>query len=111
MNEMLRTMGAGMWATFRRVQFPTALPYFFSGLKIAVTLAVIGAVVAEFVGSTEGLGYMLLQANANLQTSLLFAIIAVLTCLGLALFYLVELIERVTIPWHSTRRDLSARTL
>ncbi|GAA4699565.1 ABC transporter permease [Nocardioides conyzicola] len=111
MNEMLRTMGAGMWSTFRRVQFPTALPHFFAGLKIAVTLAVIGAVVAEFVGSTEGLGYMLLQANANLQTSLLFAIIAVLTLLGLALFYLVEIIERVTIPWHSTRRDLSARTL
>jgi NitT/TauT family transport system permease protein len=93
------------------VQFPTALPYFFAGLKIAVTLALIGAVVAEFVGSTEGLGYMLLQANANLRTSLLFAIIILLTFLGLMLFYVVELIERLTIPWHSTHRDLSAKTL
>jgi NitT/TauT family transport system permease protein len=111
MNDMLHTLGGGAWATFRRVQFPTALPYFFAGLKIAVTLALIGAVVAEFVGSTEGLGYMLLQANANLRTSLLFAIIILLTFLGLMLFYVVELIERLTIPWHSTHRDLSAKTL
>jgi NitT/TauT family transport system permease protein len=83
---------------------PTALPYFFGGLKVAATLAVVGAVVGEFVGADRGLGYLLLVSNSNLDTALLFATIVALTALGLILFYIIEIVEHFLIPWHVSRR-------
>jgi NitT/TauT family transport system permease protein len=106
--ELAAIMGAPTWKTFARVRFPASLPYLFGGLKVAVTLAVTGAVVGEFVGANEGLGFVILQANGNLDTPTLFAGLLVLTLLGVALFVLVELAEYWALPWHASRRGRAA---
>lgn len=110
MASLVKSMGGGTWSIFRKVRLPAALPSFFSGLKVAITLAVVGAVVGEFVGATQGLGYLLLRANANLDTPLLFAAIVILTTVGLILYYAVSLIERLAIPWHVSQRSESDTT-
>ncbi len=104
MIDLARSMGATKLQIFMRFRMPTALPYFFGGLKVAATLAVVGAVVGEFVGADRGLGYLLLVSNSNLDTALLFATIAALTALGLILFYMIEILEHFLIPWHVSRR-------
>lgn len=104
MLDLVRSMGAGRLQIFTRIRLPSSLPYLFSGLKIAVTLAVAGAIVGEFVGADKGLGYLLLVANSNLNTPLLFASITVLTVIGIVLYYLIETLEHALIPWHITRR-------
>jgi NitT/TauT family transport system permease protein len=102
--DLIRSMGGSRLEVFRRVRIPSALPYFFSGLKVAVTLALVGAVVGEFVGSTRGLGFLIVQASGMMKNRLVFAGILVLSAIGIVLFYLVELLERILIPWHVTRR-------
>ena len=104
MIDLARSMGATRTQIFTRFRLPTSLPYLFSGLKVAATLAVVGAVVGEFVGADKGLGYLLLVANSNLQTALLFATIVFLTFQGLILFYIIEFLERLLIPWHVSQR-------
>ena len=104
MIDLARSMGATKLQLFMRFRFPTSLPYVFSGLKVAATLAVVGAVVGEFVGADKGLGYLLLVSNSNLDTPLLFAAIVCLTALGLILFYVIEVLEHLFIPWHVSRR-------
>jgi NitT/TauT family transport system permease protein len=104
MIELSATMGAGPLQTFTKIRFPASLPYLFSGLKVAVTLAVTGAVVGEFVGANEGLGYVILQANGNLDTPMLFAGLLVMSLIGVVLFVLVELAEHLLLPWHASRR-------
>jgi len=102
--ELLRSSGATRWRAFRMVQLPAALPVLFSGFKVAAALAATAAVVAEFVASDRGLGYLLLEYNGNLDTAMSFAAIFVLTALGLALYGVVEFAERLAIPWHVSRR-------
>jgi NitT/TauT family transport system permease protein len=85
---------------FVRIRLPQALPEIFTGLKVGAALSATAALVAEFVASDRGLGYLLLQYNGNLETPMVFAIIVVLSAIGLALYYTVELIEKLTIPWH-----------
>jgi NitT/TauT family transport system permease protein len=104
MRDLARSMGATRMQIFRDFRLPTSLPYLFSGLKVAATLAVAGAVVGEFVGADKGLGYLLLVTNSNMETSLMFATIVALTFIGLAFFYIVEFIEKLLIPWHVTHR-------
>src|SRR5690606_34238215 len=89
MLELAATMGAGPLATFTKIRLPASLPHLFSGLKVAVTLAVTGAVVGEFVGANEGLGYVILQANGNLDTPMLFAGLLVMSAIGVVLFVVV----------------------
>lgn len=103
--DLSATMGASRWKTFRKIRFPNALPHLMSGLKVAVTLAVVGAVVGEFVGADEGLGYVLLLASGNLNSSLLFADLILMSALGVVLFVLVEAAEALLIPWHASRRQ------
>lgn len=103
--DLSATMGASRWKTFRKIRFPNALPHLLSGLKVAVTLAVVGAVVGEFVGADEGLGYVLLLASGNLNSSLLFADLILMSALGVVLFVLVEAAESLLIPWHASRRQ------
>lgn len=98
------SMGASRWQTFRKIRFPASLPHLFSGLKVAITLAVVGAVVGEFVGANEGLGYLLLVANGSLNSTLLFAVLIAMSLMGIVLFVLVEFAERIAIPWHASRR-------
>jgi NitT/TauT family transport system permease protein len=100
-------MGLGPVATFFKIRLPSALPSVFGGLKISITLAVVGAVVGEFVGGDAGLGYLLMTANGSLDTPLLFAGIFALTVQGVVLYFLVELAERLAIP----RRTANATVL
>ncbi|MGY0020079.1 ABC transporter permease [Streptomyces sp. YJ-C3] len=110
MLQLSATMGASPWQTFRKIRFPASLPHLFSGLKVAVTLAVTGAVVGEFVGANEGLGYVILQANGNLDTPMLFAGLLVMSLIGVVLFVAVEIAEKLLLPWHASRRDAAAVT-
>lgn len=104
MNDLARSMGASKLQVFARFRLPTSLPYLFSGLKVAATLAVAGAVVGEFVGADKGLGYLLLVTNSNLETALMFATLFALTFIGLIFFYIVEVLEALLIPWHVSHR-------
>jgi NitT/TauT family transport system permease protein len=104
MSDLARSMGATRWQLFARFRLPTSLPYLFSGLKVAATLSVAGAVVGEFVGADKGLGYLLLVTNSNMETALMFATIVALTVIGLVFFYVVEFLEAFLIPWHVTHR-------
>ncbi|KAA3658524.1 MAG: ABC transporter permease [Chloroflexi bacterium] len=104
MLDLAKSMGATPLQTFMRFRLPTSLPYLFSGLKVASTLAVVGAVVGEFVGADQGLGYLLLVTNSNLQTAQMFGVIIALTLQGLILYYLIQWIEDLLIPWHITVR-------
>jgi putative hydroxymethylpyrimidine transport system permease protein len=97
--RLMRTLDAGPWTTFRRVSLPSALPQLFSGARVAATYATIGAVFGEWSGSTDGLGYVMLQATPQLQTALVFASILVLTTESILLFLAVSLLERVLVPW------------
>ena len=96
---LTRTMGASRWQTFRYVRLPSALPVIFSGLKVSATIAVTAAIVAEFVGSNNGLGYRLLVASQYLDTPLIFAILLLMTVIGLGLNYVVEIVEYFLLPW------------
>ena len=104
MTDLARSMGATRMQVFTRFRLPTSLPYLFSGLKVAATLAIAGTVVGEFVGADKGLGYLLLVTNSNMQTSLMFATIVALSIIGLVFYYLVELLESLLIPWHVSHR-------
>jgi NitT/TauT family transport system permease protein len=106
---LARSMGFGSVATFFKIRLPNALPAVFGGLKISITLAVVGAVVGEFVGGDAGLGYLLMVANGSMDTQLLFAGIVALTILGVALYLLVELAERLAIPRHIVAGNKGAR--
>ncbi|WP_315914535.1 ABC transporter permease [Arthrobacter sp. lap29] len=102
--ELTSTMGASSIKTFLKVRLPASLPQLFSGLKVAATLAVTGAVVGEFVGANEGLGYVILQANGNIDTAMLFAALIIMSLMGILLFALIQIAEWFLIPWHSSRR-------
>jgi NitT/TauT family transport system permease protein len=104
--DFARTTGAGGWRLFAKIRLPQALPHIFTGLKVGAALSATAAVVAEFVASDKGLGYLLLQYNGQLETPMVFAIIVLLSLIGLAVYYAVEVVERFTIPWHvSQQRD------
>lgn len=100
------SMGAGRVRTFLKIRLPYALPYIFSGLKVAITLAVVGAIVGEFVGANRGLGYYMLVASANVRTDIIFADIVVLSVLAMVLFYAVQLVEMLVLPWRQRRQEL-----
>lgn len=106
---LAQSMGLSALATFCKIQLPNALPSIFAGLKISITLAVVGAVVGEFVGGQGGLGYLLLIANGNMDTALLFAGIVALTVLGVVFFALIGLVERLVLPPHAVERTSFAR--
>jgi NitT/TauT family transport system permease protein len=97
--ELARSLRATRLQVFAKVQFPAALPFIFSGAKVAVTLAVIGAVIGEFVGSVSGLGNLLLTANSQLDSALAWAALIWLSILGIVLFAAVALAERLLMPW------------
>ena len=105
---LARSMGLGAIDTFFKIRLPDALPAIFAGLKISITLAVVGAVVGEFVGGDAGLGYLLMVANGSMDTQLLFAGIVCLTILGVGLDLVVELTERIAVPRHIIARDRGA---
>jgi len=97
--ELARSLQCSRLQTFFKIQLPSALPSIFSGAKIAVTLAVIGAVIGEFIGSNEGLGNLLLTANSQLNTPLVWAALIVLSVLGMVLYGIVVVAEKFLMPW------------
>jgi ABC-type nitrate/sulfonate/bicarbonate transport system permease component len=99
LTRMMRTINAGRRQVFLRVEVPTALPYAFSGAKIAVAVAVIGAVFGEWAGADRGLGFLMLQDNAQLETARLFASVFVLSTIAISLFAVVSLVERRVLRW------------
>ena len=101
MIYLVRSMGAGRAQTFFKIRLPKALPSIFGGFRVAMIQAVIGAIVAEYLAAERGLGYLQLVAQSRLDMPLLFASVVVLSLLGIALFNLVALTERLMTPWAS----------
>jgi len=97
--RLLRTLGAGRWTRFRLAKLPAALPFLFSGARVAIAVSVIGAVFGELVGASDGLGYLMTRAAADFLTARVFAAIVVLAAMGIGLFSLVAIAERLLLPW------------
>jgi ABC-type nitrate/sulfonate/bicarbonate transport system permease component len=102
---LLTTFGAGPWRRFWLAQVPAALPSLFSGIRIAITFSVIGAVFGELVGASEGLGYLMQRAAAQFQTARVFAALFILAGLGVGLFAIATLLERILLPWRRPIRN------
>ena len=96
---LFHLMGAGYLRSMRLLYWPWALPHFFAGLKVGVSVATIGAVIGEWLGAQQGLGYLMIQANARLKVDLVFAAILYLSVMGCSLWALVGVIERRVITW------------
>jgi NitT/TauT family transport system permease protein len=106
--KLLKSMGASRWQILWLVRLPGAMPSFFSGLRIAATYSVTGAIVGEFVGASKGLGIYMITAGNSHAIPVVFALIVVTAALSLVLFGLVSLIEHLTLPWyHASRQSLS----
>ena len=98
--NLLRAAGASGWRILRTIRAPSALPAFFSGCKLAVTFAVGGAAIGEWIGGQSGLGYLMRFQNDSLLVPDMFATVVVLTLLGVTLFFAVGIVERIAVPWH-----------
>ncbi|KJS16610.1 MAG: ABC transporter permease [Peptococcaceae bacterium BRH_c4b] len=105
MINMLRAMGSSRWGIIRIVRLPAALPSFFSGLKIAGTYAVMGAVIGEWLGASSGLGVYMTRASHSYQLDRVFAAIVVISLVSLMLFFTVTLLARLTMPWYYKERS------
>lgn len=97
--SLMRSVGASDTKILMRVRIPHSLPHLIAGLKVAVTFSVIGAIVGEFAGANEGLGYVIQFASTQLDTPLIFAALIVVSVLGLLFYYVVEYAERLLVPW------------
>lgn len=106
MLDLMRVLGASRYKTFVRVKLPAALPHIFGSFKVAITLAVIGAVIAEFVGAERGLGFMIVRAQSHFRTDLMFASLFLLVVLGIVLFLGLVVMERLAIPWYGKMKRL-----
>lgn len=103
-QDFARSTGASPWRMFVKIRLPQSLPHIFTGLKVGAAMAATAAVVAEFVGSDSGLGYLILEYNGFIETAKVFAAIILLSIAGLVVYYSVELAERLTIPWHVSQK-------
>lgn len=100
--KLMRSLGASRLAILRKVELPASLPSFFSGLRVAASISVIGAVFGEWAGADDGLGRLVLLGNNQLQTPRVYAGVVILTLMAIALFALATLAERVALPWRRT---------
>jgi len=102
--NLLRTMGANKWQIFTKIRIPNCLPFFFSGARVAATLSVIGAVIGEWVGASEGLGYLMIRSKPLFLTERVFVAIFILSLIGILLFLLLLIIEKLSIPWANNKK-------
>jgi NitT/TauT family transport system permease protein len=102
--DMAKSMKASPLQILLKIRFPTALPHMFAGMKVAISLALVGAIAGEFVASQVGLGYVILISQGMFQTTRVFVAILLLGILGTILFFTVALIERMLVPWHVSQR-------
>jgi NitT/TauT family transport system permease protein len=100
--NMVDGLSATKWEVFRYLRWPTSLPYLFSALRIASTASLLGAIVAEWIGSNKGLGYLILASTYDYRTPLLYATMAVASAIALALFGLISVLENYFVPWRRT---------
>ncbi|HET9059233.1 MAG TPA: ABC transporter permease [Acidimicrobiales bacterium] len=98
--DLLRSMGAHRFVIFSKLQLPAAMPHFFAGLRIAITYAVVGAVFAEYVGASSGLGIFMSEQFSQFRTDLVYASVAVVAAVSLGLFAMTYFVERLVIPWY-----------
>ena len=108
--DLARSLRGGRLATLWRIRFPCALPSLFAGMKVAISLALVGAIVGEFVSSQRGLGYVILSAQGTFDTARVFAAIGVLAVMGMVLFWGVAWAEQLAIPWHASQQSHAAHT-
>lgn len=106
MLELARTYKGSKLQMFWKIRFPNALPSIFAGMKVAISLSLIGTIVGEFVGSSRGLGFVILQSQGTYNTPRVFAAILLLTIIGIIFYQVVDLIERRAMPWHVAHRHL-----
>lgn len=107
-EHLLASMGAGRWTIFRLARIPSALPYFFAGLRISITYAVVGAIFAEYAGAFKGLGIYILNAKNNFRPDLVLAAVVICALLTLSLFAITVILQRFFTPW--LRRGKGARS-
>lgn len=105
MLDLASTLHGGRWDVLRRIRFPSALPSIFAGMKVAMSLALVGAIVGEFVASDRGLGYVIMAAQGTFDTPRVFAAIFVLAAGGMVLFWLLSVMERLLLPWHASQQS------
>ena len=106
LSDLARSLCASKPQLLRRIKLPNAVPYIFAGARVSITLAVIGAVVGEFVAADEGLGFLILRGSAQLQPELMWAAVLTLAIMGVVLFNAVRLAELVAVPWRRRAPDL-----
>jgi NitT/TauT family transport system permease protein len=101
-RDVMRSLNASRWQTFRRLEYPSTLPYVLAGMEVGIVFAVVGAVVGEYLGGDKGLGYRIVTSLNNLEAETLFAVIVVLTIFGFLLYLAVLVLKRFLIPWHDS---------
>jgi ABC-type nitrate/sulfonate/bicarbonate transport system permease component len=106
--KLMRSLGASRGQTLRKVELPACLPYLFSGLRVAATVAVIGAVFGEWAGAEDGLGRLVLLGSQQIETARTYAGVVILTLMAVCLFVLVTLAERFAVPWNRRQGDRTA---
>ncbi|GAA3763757.1 ABC transporter permease [Microbacterium kribbense] len=103
-RDVMRSLNASKWHTFRHLELKSTLPYVFAGMEVGIVFSLIGAIVGEYLGGSVGLGYELVQTLNNLDAPGLFAVILLLSALGLILYFLVTVAKRLSIPWHESTK-------
>ncbi|MHC1560030.1 ABC transporter permease [Actinomycetospora sp. C-140] len=101
-RDVMRGLGASRWSTFRNLELPSTLPYVFAGMEVAIVFSVIGAIVGEYLGGNEGLGFLVVSSLNALDAPALFAVIVLLAAVGSVLFFAVNMAKRLVIPWHES---------
>jgi NitT/TauT family transport system permease protein len=104
-RDVMRSLNSTRWQTFRRLEYPSTLPYVLAGMEVGIVFAVVGAVVGEYLGGDQGLGYRIVTSLNNLEAETLFAVILVLTLFGCLLYLAVVVLKRFLIPWHDSTID------
>jgi NitT/TauT family transport system permease protein len=102
--QLARSMGARPLGILFKIRFPNALPSIFAGMKVAISLALVGTIVGEFVASSSGLGYVIMTAQSTFDTARIFASLLILAAMGTVLFFAIDLLEKWLLPWHVSHR-------
>ncbi len=101
-RDVMTALNASRWQIFRRLELPSALPYILTGFEVGIVLAIIGAVVGEYLGGNQGLGHLLIQSMNGFETSQMFAVLIQMSLIGFAFYFAIGLLKRILIPWHAT---------
>jgi NitT/TauT family transport system permease protein len=101
-RDVMRSLNASRWQTFRHLELKSTLPYVFAGMEVGIVFSIIGAIVGEYLGGSEGLGYGIVTTLNQMDAPALFAVIILLSTLGLILYFLVNVAKRLSIPWHES---------